>query len=405
VAHQRGRHPGRVPRDDACGGPVKVLLVGPDHPQGSLPPYLDVLAAELRRLGAVVDRLGSTGVPYDPGRDRFLTTAEIVAATDALAAQLDPGGYDVISLHFGNLEIEQLLPGRWRHRGDPLPPVVVHVHALDPTLFTLHRPDPGLRKMVDATLAGADALLYFGHYAQAALATRLPAAAERPSRVAPLPSTIPAGTTPAAGPALAAALDDPDPDTTVISLCGYAAPWKSATDLLAALERTQAPLRVVLAGPFWDDPTQAGTELLPAVGRSQHLGRAAQLIVVPEYLDPPARAALVTGSHAGVFPYRPQHTFQGSGAIADYLAARPVIATDVANMAELAADAGVIVPPADPAALAAALDRYATDPFHRAQLAAAARRRAHRFTPPGHAAACLALYQKAARTSSCSRAS
>lgn len=374
---------------------MKVLLAGPDHPHGSLPPYLDVLAAGLRRLGVAVDRLGSTGVPYDPLRGGFLTAAEIIAAADALAARADPGEYDVISLHFGNLEIEQLLPARWRHHGTLIPPVVAHVHALDPTLFTTHRPDPELRSVVDATLTGADALVYFGHYAQAALTARLTAAAGLPYRVVPLPTTIAAGTRPSAGPALAAALADPRPEATVISLCGYAAPWKSTTDLLAALEQTGARLRVVLAGPFWDDPVQAGADLRPAVTRPQLLGRAAQLVVVPEYLDPAARAALMAASHAGVFPYRPMLTFQGSGAIADYLAAaRPVIATDVANMAELTADAGTIVAPAAPGALAAALDRYATDPAHRTRLTTAADTQAHRFTPAGHAAACLALYQQ-----------
>jgi glycosyltransferase involved in cell wall biosynthesis len=378
---------------------MKILLAGPDHPQGSLPPYLDVLAAELRRLGATVGRIGSTGVPYDPDRAAFLTSEQITAAADRLADQADPTGYDIVSLHFGNLEIEQLLGRRWRIRhGDNLPPLVVHVHALDPTLFTVHRPDPGLRAAVDATVTGADALIYFGRYAQDALAARLPATSRRPSRVAPLPTTIAVGTVATAGPALAAALHDPRPGVAVLSLAGYAAPWKSARDLLAALDRTHTRLRVVLAGPFWDDPTQAGADLRATVCRPLRLGHAADLVVVPDYLNGPARAALVTGSDAGIFPYRPQPTFQGSGAIADYLAhARPVIATDVSNLAELAGAASVIVPAADPARLAAALDHYAADPGHRATLTAAAAARAELFTGAGHATACYALYRQVIR--------
>ncbi|MDQ1292330.1 MAG: glycosyltransferase family 4 protein [Actinomycetota bacterium] len=382
---------------------MKVLLIGPDHPQGSLPPYLDTLATGLRHLGVSLDRLGSTGVPYDTHRGGFLTAAEITAIADQLATRIDPGRYDVISLHFGNLETEQLLLARWRHlHHDQLPPVVVHVHALDPTLFTVHRPTPHLRALVDATLTDADALIYFGHYARTALATRLPAVTTRPNRVVPLPTTIAAGTRPATGPALTAALDDPRPGTTVASLYGYAAPWKSAPDLITALEHTQTRLRIVLAGPLWDDPSHTGVDLRPAIGHPQRLGHATELVVVPTYLDPPTRAALVTRSHLGVFPYRPHPTFQGSGAIADYLAAaRPVITTDVANLPELAASAGVTVPPGDPHALAAALDRYATDPPHRARLQAAARRRAPRFSPATHAAACLAFYEQITRTSTC----
>ena len=274
----------------------------------------------------------------------------------------------------------------------------MHVHALNPTLFAVHRPAPRLRAAVDATFTGAGALVYFGRYAQKTLAARLPASARRPGRVAPLPTTIAAGTTAAASPALVAALHDPRRDVTVVSLCGYAAPWKSAQDLIAALDRTRARLRVVLAGPFWDDPAQVGADLSAAVGRPLRLGHAADLLVVPDYLDGPARAALVAGSVAGLFPYRPQPTFQGSGAIADYLAhARPVIATDVANMTELADGAGVIVPVGDAAGFAAVLDRYATDPGHRAAVTAAAAACAHLFTAAGHAAACHALYQQVRR--------
>ncbi len=381
---------------------MKVLLVGPDHLQGSLPPYLNVLADELRRLGVVVRRLGSAGVPYDPSRNDFLSAAEIVAAADELAARVDPGDYDLISLHFGNLEIEQLLVGRWRRQGTLLPPVVVHVHALNPTLFTEHRPNPGLRASVDATLSNADALVYFGHYAKTALTTRLPATGARPGRVIPLPTTIAAGTHPSTTPTLSAALTDPRPQVTVISLCGYAAPWKSVPDLLAALQQTRSRLRVVLAGPLWDDPTQVGLDLRPAIGRPQTLGGAAQLVVVPDYLGPANRGALVAASHAGIFPYQAHNTFQGSGAIGDYLAAgRPVIATDVANMGEITGDAGVIVASGDPVALAAALDRFATHRAHRAQLTANAARLASGFTTTGHAAACLSLFAQLSRRSSC----
>ena len=154
-------------------------------------------------------------------------------------------------------------------------------------------------------------------------------------------------------------------------------------------------MRVVLAGPFWDDPTQAGCDLRPAIEQPrQRLGRAAELAVVPDYLDAPHRAAVMAASTGGVFPYQPQPTFQGSGAIADYLAhGLPVIATDVANMAELAGPAGIIVPAGDTAALAAAIDRFATD-IQRQRLRIAARKQAPRFTPTAHATACLAFYQQ-----------
>ncbi len=371
---------------------MRILIVGPDHPQGSLPPYLDVLAAALRRHGAHVDRLGSAGVPYDDATGRFRAAPDIVAAVDALADQVDPGGYDLLSVHFGNLEPEQLLLHRWRRRGAALPPAVMHVHALDWTLFTTHVPDPGLRAAVDADVTAAAGLVFFGGYARTTLTARLPATATVPAIVAPLPSTIPPGTTPHLPARLGAALEH-RPGATVVSLYGYAAPWKSVSGLLTALRHTTTPLHVVLAGPFWDDPAQAGADLTGAVGRRLPLG-AAELTVVPDYLGPAARAALVTASAAGIFAYQPQPTFQGSGAIGDYLAhGVPVIATDVANMAELAGTAGAVVPAGEPAAFAAALDRFAADPRHRSAAVAAARARAGVFTADGHAQRCLELYQ------------
>ena len=147
--------------------PVKILLAGPDHPHGSLPPYLDVLAHHLRdlSLGTHVDRLGSTGVPYDPHANRFHDAGQITATVDALAARLDPGRYDLVSLHFGNLEVEQLLPARWRALDLDLPPIVVHVHALEPTLFTRHVPDLGLHAAAQQAIDHAAGLVYFGQYA------------------------------------------------------------------------------------------------------------------------------------------------------------------------------------------------------------------------------------------------
>lgn len=158
----------------------------------------------------------------------------------------------------------------------------------------------------------------------------------------------------------------------------------------------RTPVRAVLAGQFWDDPAQADTDLAPFVGAPRRIGRAAQLVVVPGYVDAPARLALARASAAAVFPYQPYPSFQGSGAIADYLAhAVPVVATDTANMPELIGPAGHTVPAGNPEAFAAALDNVVT----RSGAAAAARLRARRFTPTAHAARCLRIYHAVAATS------
>jgi len=262
------------------------------------------------------------------------------------------------------------------------------VHTLAPTLLRDHIPDPQWEHVVRQTIHAADGYVYFGQYAHHQLAGTVPD--ESPAGVAWLPTTIPPDTTPTARPALAAALDTPS-GLPVISLYGYAAPWKDATLLHAALERMRVPARIVLAGDFWDDPDQAGLDLTHALSPTR-IG-VGELVVVPGYLGPADRAALVRASAVGLFPYRPHPSFQGSGAIADYLAhGIPVVATDVANMAELVADAGHIVATGDPAALATALDRIVSG--GPARFARNAGVRAHQFTAAAHAARCLTVYQQ-----------
>src|ERR1035441_4343241 len=95
---------------------MRILLIGPCHPGGSIPPYLDVLAAALRRCGARVHRIGSAGVPYEPAARAFWPADRILEHASGLLRDTDIGAYDVISLHFGNLEIEQLLPVLWAGR-------------------------------------------------------------------------------------------------------------------------------------------------------------------------------------------------------------------------------------------------------------------------------------------------
>jgi glycosyltransferase involved in cell wall biosynthesis len=368
---------------------VRVLILGPVHAGGSLPPYLDALAAGLASHGVTAVRAGSAQIPYDAGRQEFWPAGRVASAARALARETDPGAFDLVALNAGNLEYEQLVPAIWAADGRAVPPLVHHVHTLAPTLFRDHVPDHRQERAARDAVRDADGHVWFGQYARRQMADR---AAGVLGGVAWLPTTIPAGTIPAARPALAEALDTVLP---VISLYGYAAPWKDAGLLLAALGSMRAPARIVLAGDFWDDPGQAGLDL-SAFTRGPARAGHGELAVVPGYLGPADRAALVRASVAGVFPYRPHPSFQGSGAIADYLArAVPVIATGVANMAELVGGAGIVVPAADPQALAAALDAIASRGGAAAGLARQAAARAARFTAGAHAAGCLSVYREA----------
>ncbi|MFY1574225.1 glycosyltransferase family 4 protein [Verrucosispora sp. WMMD703] len=364
---------------------MRILLIGPHHAGGSIPPYLDVFTAALRFLGVQVDHLGTSGVPYDKEQDRFWTAERVRQEAEGMLADVDVNAYDLLSVHFGNLDVEQLLPQLWPARR---PPAVYHLHSLDWTLFTDHIPEPDLREAVNRGVVGMDAFVCFGTYGAERLETL--AGPDAPRLVSWLPTTIPSGTLPRYPKDLAAALEPSDP-RPLGSLYGYATPWKDTENLIAACKRTKEPGRMIVAGPFWDDPSQAGLDLAAEVKGTTH--GSTQLRVVPTYLDAAARLALVTATDFAIFPYRTQPTFQGSGAIADYLAhGVPVLATDVANMAELIGDAGVVMEPANPQSLADAVDRFIHDVQHRKTLASAARCHARRFSAVHHAAQCLRFY-------------
>ena len=209
-----------------------------------------------------------------------------------------------------------------------------------------------------------DAFVCFGTYGAERLETL--AGPDAPRLVSWLPTTIPSGTLPRYPKDLAAALEPSDP-RPLGSLYGYAAPWKDTENLIAACKRTKEPGRMIVAGPFWDDPSQAGLDLAAEVKGTTH--GSTQLRVVSTYLNAAARLALVTATDFGIFPYHAQPTFQGSGAIADYLAhGVPALATDVANMAELIGDAGVVMESANPQSFADAVDHFIHDVQHRRTL-------------------------------------
>ena len=79
---------------------------------------------------------------------------------------------------------------------------------------------------------------------------------------------------------------------------------------------------------------------------------------------------------------------------------RPVVACAVGGLVDAVEDGatGLLVPPRDPAALRAALERLLGDAELRARLGAAAREKARRgLTPDAAAAALLDAYEAAAR--------
>jgi glycosyltransferase involved in cell wall biosynthesis len=106
------------------------------------------------------------------------------------------------------------------------------------------------------------------------------------------------------------------------------------------------------------------------------------------------RLALLAGAEVQVMPSR----FEGFGmAAAEAMAAGvPLVASTAGSLPEIVADGGVLVPPDDPAALAAAVARLLASAPARAALGAAGRAAARRFTWTAVAARHLAFLERIA---------
>ncbi|MBP7146646.1 MAG: glycosyltransferase [Acidobacteria bacterium] len=129
----------------------------------------------------------------------------------------------------------------------------------------------------------------------------------------------------------------------------------------AALAREVPQARFHVAG---DGPQRAALEAL-----ARELGTASRVVFHGPVGDVPA---LLAAMDAAVLT---SETEGSSNAILEYMAAGlPVIATDTGGNPELVrADNGVLVPPGDPAALAAALARLTRDPAAVRRMGAASR--------------------------------
>jgi glycosyltransferase involved in cell wall biosynthesis len=168
---------------------------------------------------------------------------------------------------------------------------------------------------------------------------------------------------------------------------------------------TRAPEKpfVVASGRWWDEGKGGAT-----------LDAAAALATWPVRLLGPARGANGTSfatAHAALEGERPHaeavalmregaifaspSLYEPFGlAVAEAArAGRPLVLSDIPTFRELWEGAALFVPPRDPEALAAALNRLAADPAERQRLGDAARARSRRFTPEAQAGAMLDLYE------------
>jgi glycosyltransferase involved in cell wall biosynthesis len=321
------------------------------------------LAAELRALGA-----GTVEVEM---RHELLAPAPDGRAARRIGGLLRRGGWDVVHTH----ESKAGALARPLARAAGLP-VVHSPHMLAYTTQAIRgRGEARRRAMLELERALArvtDVLVVQSEHMRGEVVGD---GVAPPERVVVVHNGVRAPEPMAPGVAL------PPGDAPVVGFLARMTAQKDPLTLVEALSRVKAPFRAALVGDG---------ELFAEV-RERAGDRA---VVVPFCGVAPALAAFDLYVLPSVF-----ESF-GIAAVEAMGAGLPVIASDVGGLPEVVGDAGVLVPPRDPAALAAALDRLLADPAERRRLGEAGRVRAGRFTPEAMAEAMDGAYERARRCAS-----
>lgn len=143
----------------------------------------------------------------------------------------------------------------------------------------------------------------------------------------------------------------------------------AAVETLARLRAVRASLRLVVVGAWFPDWE-------PVRQRAAELG-VEEAIVEPGAVDDDALRALYLHCDAFLFP----SLYEGLGLpVLEAMAyGAPVVASDRSSIPELVGDAGLLVEPSDPDAVAGAVLRLWNEPELRARLAAKGRQRSSAF--------------------------
>lgn len=142
-------------------------------------------------------------------------------------------------------------------------------------------------------------------------------------------------------------------DRPLLLFAGFVRPYKGLDLLLEALPAVLAvqPVHVLVAGEFWQTSESYRRQI-------EETGIEDAVTLIDSYLPNEVLAACLQRADVVVLPYR--HATQSGIIQLAFGQKKPVITTDVGGLSEVVEDGktGLIVPPEDPEALAAAINRF-----------------------------------------------
>lgn len=318
--------------DSAAAAAPRVVLLGPDlHVRGGMA----TVQRELLRLGDG-DRLHVRHLPFYTDRSRTLMVATFVRGLRALREEISiPGRVDCAHLHLSQRGsfVRAFLVTR------SLPPEL-------PAIMTVHGSGfrPFARRfpwLVRSVLGRADVVTTLSPETAAVVSDLgIPDV-----RVIPNFVTVPEATPPVCG---------TDPVAFTAGLISYRKGYDVLFDAWAQVVTAVPTARLLVAGPPGDVevPELPGLELLGAITRDEVLRILSM-----------TRVGVLASRQEGL----PMFVLEAMAA------GRPVVTTDIEELAGVVADGGWIVPPGDAEALAAALITPLADPAEAGRVGGRAR--------------------------------
>lgn len=269
-------------------------------------------------------------------------------------------GADVVHVHmasYGSFARKALVC--WLARARRLP-VVVHVHGAEFSTF-YDRSPPVLKQLISTTLNHSSAVVALGRRSAARLAEIAPHA-----RISTIPNAVRI-----AGPMTEPTVGEPV-QVVFLGAIGERKGTFTLLDVWAKITATLPPgaAQLTIAG---DQEVARAHEAIARLG-------LAEVVHLRSWLSPFEVDRLLSSAHVLVLPSLSEG--QPMAILEAMAHGLCVVASDVGGIPDLIEDgvSGLLVPPADPAALESALRHVITDPATRSRLGAAALHRArHEF--------------------------